>query len=69
LHHFVYFLLLFAVSVSYYSLSDEVKSLVAWIPNKHYSGVYGLMKLVLPEILPEDLQHVRKNSWRPDGID
>lgn len=26
---------------------------VAWIPNTHYSGVYGLLKLVLPEIIDE----------------
>ncbi|OQV20059.1 Glycosyltransferase-like protein LARGE2 [Hypsibius exemplaris] len=45
------------LSVSYY-LTDKVKSFIDWIPNKHYSGVYGLMKLVLPHILPEDLYHV-----------
>jgi len=31
---------------------------VSWIPNKHYSGVYGLMKLTLPKILPESLKKV-----------
>ena len=31
---------------------------VAWIPNKHYSGVYGLMKLTLPKTLPETLEKV-----------
>jgi hypothetical protein len=25
-------------------------------PNKHYSGVYGLMKLTLPKVLPDTLQ-------------
>lgn len=24
---------------------------MSWIPNKHYSGVYGLLKLILPEVL------------------
>ena len=31
---------------------------VSWIPNKHYSGVYGLMKLTLPKTLPESLEKV-----------
>lgn len=35
-------------------LIDEI----AWIPNKHYSGVYGLLKLVLPKILPQHLNKV-----------
>ncbi len=29
-----------------------------WIPNKHYSGIYGLLKLTLPKILPPSLQKV-----------
>lgn len=32
--------------------------LISWIPNKHYSGLYGLMKLVLPSILPLSLARV-----------
>ncbi|XP_036747769.2 xylosyl- and glucuronyltransferase LARGE2 isoform X2 [Manis pentadactyla] len=31
---------------------------ISWIPNKHYSGLYGLMKLVLPGALPPDLARV-----------
>ncbi|ELK16072.1 Glycosyltransferase-like protein LARGE2 [Pteropus alecto] len=31
---------------------------VSWIPNKHYSGLYGLMKLVLPGALPPALARV-----------
>lgn len=31
---------------------------ISWIPNKHYSGLYGLMKLVLPGVLPPDLARV-----------
>ncbi|XP_056132001.1 xylosyl- and glucuronyltransferase LARGE1 isoform X2 [Lampris incognitus] len=34
------------------------QSEVSWIPNKHYSGIYGLMKLVLTKTLPPDLQRV-----------
>ncbi|KAJ6667179.1 hypothetical protein lerEdw1_017157 [Lerista edwardsae] len=31
---------------------------VSWIPNKHYSGIYGLMKLTLTKALPSDLSKV-----------
>ncbi|KAG7234518.1 hypothetical protein INR49_004533 [Caranx melampygus] len=44
-----------AVRVDFYD-ADELKSEVSWIPNKHYSGIYGLMKLVLTKTLPSDLQ-------------
>ncbi|KAK7580259.1 hypothetical protein V9T40_000888 [Parthenolecanium corni] len=37
---------------------DEVVSDISWIPNKHYSGIYGLMKLTLVKILPKDLDKV-----------
>lgn len=46
-----------AVEVSFY-LADNLQGEVSWIPNKHYSGVYGLMKLVLPRALPETLDKV-----------
>lgn len=45
------------VDVSFY-LADSVVPDVSWIPNKHYSGVYGLMKLTLPKVLPSTLQRV-----------
>ncbi|XP_049746936.1 xylosyl- and glucuronyltransferase LARGE2 isoform X2 [Elephas maximus indicus] len=35
-----------------------VRSQVSWIPNTHYSGLYGLLKLVLPDALPPDLARV-----------
>lgn len=38
------------VQVKFYS-ADDVKPDIAWIPNKHYSGVYGLMKLTLTKLL------------------
>lgn len=49
------YVIIFSISVqlSYYK-SAELVPHVAWIPNTHYSGVYGLLKLVLPEILDED---------------
>ncbi|XP_059242738.1 xylosyl- and glucuronyltransferase LARGE2 isoform X4 [Mustela nigripes] len=46
-----------AVGVSFYD-AEELKPQVSWIPNKHYSGLYGLMKLVLPAALPPDLARV-----------
>ncbi|XP_054443162.1 xylosyl- and glucuronyltransferase LARGE2 [Pteronotus mesoamericanus] len=46
-----------AVWVSFYD-ADALKPQVSWIPNKHYSGLYGLMKLVLPGALPPDLARV-----------
>ncbi|XP_069327375.1 xylosyl- and glucuronyltransferase LARGE2 [Eulemur rufifrons] len=46
-----------AVRVSFYD-AEELKPQVSWIPNKHYSGLYGLMKLVLPGALPSGLARV-----------
>ncbi|XP_069759286.1 xylosyl- and glucuronyltransferase LARGE1 isoform X2 [Narcine bancroftii] len=46
-----------AVTVNFYD-ADELKSEVSWIPNKHYSGIYGLMKLVLTKTLPASLERV-----------
>lgn len=40
------------------SFPFPVKSEVSWIPNKHYSGIYGLMKLVLTKTLPSNLERV-----------
>ncbi|XP_071099912.1 xylosyl- and glucuronyltransferase LARGE1-like [Haliotis cracherodii] len=45
------------VEVSFYP-ADTVKPDISWIPNRHYSGVYGLMKLTLPKTLPADLDKV-----------
>ena len=46
-----------AVQASFYP-ADMYTADLMWIPNKHYSGVYGLMKLILPSVLPEKLQKV-----------
>nr|XP_048284317.1 xylosyl- and glucuronyltransferase LARGE2 isoform X3 [Myodes glareolus] len=46
-----------AVAIRFYD-AEELKPLISWIPNKHYSGLYGLMKLVLPSILPLSLARV-----------
>ena len=48
-------MVVFLAEVSFY-LADNVVPDVSWIPNKHYSGVYGLMKLTLPKVLPDTLQ-------------
>ncbi|XP_018646039.1 glycosyltransferase-related [Schistosoma mansoni] len=31
---------------------------VSWIPSTHYSGLFGLSKLLIPEILPESVEKV-----------
>ncbi|XP_020865491.1 xylosyl- and glucuronyltransferase LARGE2 [Phascolarctos cinereus] len=46
-----------SVFISFYN-ADELKPEVAWIPNKHYSGIYGLLKLTLPHALPPTLTRV-----------
>ena len=46
-----------AVSVSFYA-TEEAQRNVSWIPNFHYSGVYGLMKLTLTDTLPAHLDKV-----------
>ncbi|XP_041366032.1 LARGE xylosyl- and glucuronyltransferase 1-like [Gigantopelta aegis] len=45
------------VQVSFYP-ADNIAPEVSWIPNRHYSGVYGLMKLSLPKTLPSNLEKV-----------
>lgn len=45
------------VQISTY-LSKNVEEDVSWIPNKHYSGIYGLLKLTLPKILPKTMSKV-----------
>jgi len=45
------------VKFRFYNAEDVVDD-VSWIPNKHYSGVYGLLKLTLPKILPSNLEKV-----------
>jgi hypothetical protein len=46
-----------AIEVSFYP-ADDYQASVSSIPNKHYSGVYGLIKLLLPTILPTNLSKV-----------
>ncbi|XP_060130581.1 xylosyl- and glucuronyltransferase LARGE2 isoform X2 [Zootoca vivipara] len=46
-----------SVHVSFYNAAD-LKPDISWIPNKHYSGIYGLMKLTLTKALPSDLSKV-----------
>lgn len=43
----------FLVNLTYYKAERWVPK-VSWIPNKHYSGVYGLLKLILPDAMRED---------------
>ncbi|KFQ33943.1 Glycosyltransferase-like LARGE2, partial [Mesitornis unicolor] len=46
-----------SVHISFYN-ADDLKPEVSWIPNKHYSGIYGLMKLTLTKALPSNLSKV-----------
>ncbi|XP_061133355.1 xylosyl- and glucuronyltransferase LARGE2s isoform X3 [Syngnathus typhle] len=46
-----------SVQVSFYD-AEDLKSEVSWIPNTHYSGINGLMKLTLTKALPYDLSKV-----------
>ena len=46
------------VKVDFYTINESVVKDVDWIPNKHYSGIYGLLKLTLPKILPLSLNKV-----------
>ncbi|KAJ8950879.1 hypothetical protein NQ318_011177 [Aromia moschata] len=39
------------VNITFYDL-NELTSEVRWVPNSHYSGVHGLMKLIFPRIIP-----------------
>ena len=40
------------MTISYYKAENWIPR-VSWVPNKHYSGVYGLLKLILPEVVNE----------------
>ncbi|XP_066592807.1 xylosyl- and glucuronyltransferase LARGE1-like [Prorops nasuta] len=40
-------------NVTFYKADDYMPK-VSWIPNKHYSGIYGLLKLILPDVMKED---------------
>jgi glycosyltransferase-like protein LARGE len=39
-----------SLNYTFYSTEGLIKS-IEWIPNAHYSGVFGLMKLLLPNVL------------------
>lgn len=44
-------------TVSFY-LVDAKKEKVTWIPNKHYSNIYGLIKLIVSDFLPSEIERV-----------
>lgn len=46
-----------SLTVSYYNMTHYEHE-VSWIPNYHYSRLYGLMKLLLPSILPESVKRL-----------
>ncbi|CAH8837704.1 unnamed protein product [Trichobilharzia szidati] len=45
------------INVYYYHL-EEYENKVSWIPSTHYSGIFGLSKLLIPEILPDSVEKV-----------
>ncbi|XP_013171453.1 PREDICTED: glycosyltransferase-like protein LARGE2 isoform X2 [Papilio xuthus] len=45
------------VKYSCYNAQNRL-SQVRWVPNSHYSGIYALVKLLFPDILPDTLQQV-----------
>lgn len=48
---------LVAVQVTFYP-DKKYQNLVQWIPNLHYSGVFGLMKVLFPDILRNSIPHI-----------
>ncbi|XP_037086454.1 LARGE xylosyl- and glucuronyltransferase 1-like [Pollicipes pollicipes] len=44
------------VELTMYRIDRKITDEVDWVPNKHYSGVYGLVKLMLPKVLPVTLR-------------
>ena len=47
----------FTVSYSFYN-TREIVGEVSWINNTHYSGLFGLMKLQMPYVLPPSIHQV-----------
>ncbi|VDD79295.1 unnamed protein product, partial [Mesocestoides corti] len=43
---------------SYFYNASEYMSIVNWIPNMHYSGGFGLLKLAVADILPQTVKRV-----------
>lgn len=39
------------VSVTFYNITEHISD-VRWVPNGHYSGIYGLLKLLFPKVVP-----------------
>jgi len=45
------------VEIEFYA-AEKIIADVSWINNKHYSGVYGLMKLCLAQVFPDTLNQI-----------
>lgn len=46
-----------AVNYSFYDVESLIRN-ITWIPTFHYSGVYGLVKLTIPDALPLGIEHI-----------
>lgn len=42
------------MNVTFYDINEYIQD-VRWVPNGHYSGIYGLIKLTFPKIIPIDV--------------
>lgn len=40
-----------SVNVTFYDMDTYITD-IRWIPNTHYSGIHGLLKLLFPKIIP-----------------
>lgn len=40
--------------MTFYDINEYIQD-VRWVPNSHYSGIYGLIKLTFPKIIPIDV--------------
>lgn len=41
----------YLVNYTFYDMVEFVDD-VKWVPNSHYSGIFGMLKLVFPKIVP-----------------
>lgn len=38
------------MNVTFYNITETISD-VRWVPNSHYSGIYGLLKLTFPKLV------------------
>lgn len=45
------------MNVSYYEMNPLLPD-VRWVPNSHYSGLYGLLKLTFDKFIPKEVDKI-----------